>query len=378
MITFEHLTKKFNGTTAVDDLNVELQTGEITVLIGPSGCGKTTTLRMINRLIEPTEGSISIDGKDISESDPVSLRRNIGYVIQQTGLFPHMSIAQNIGLVPYVEKWDEEKRKSRIEELLEFVGMPAADFYDRYPNELSGGQQQRVGVARALAADPEIILMDEPFGALDPITRVTLQDELLKMQETIEKTIVFVTHDMDEALKLADKIAIMQDGKIIQYDTPEQILRNPANEFVKEFIGNDRILKQPEYINVKDIMIKNPVTIRPERTLAVSLEKMRQQRVDSLMVVDRTRTFLGLITVNNIHDHFNQAETIGEILGKDFHYVNEEANVSEVLSLMAENNIGYVPVIDNDRHLLGLITRSSLVNVLGNAEEKNLEGELVK
>ncbi len=169
--------------------------------------------------------------------------------------------------------------------------MPAAEFYDRYPNELSGGQQQRVGVARALAADPEIILMDEPFGALDPITRVTLQDELLKMQETIEKTIVFVTHDMDEALKLADKIAIMQDGKIIQYDTPEQILRNPANDFVKEFIGNDRILRQPEYINVKDIMIKNPVTIRPESTLAVSLEKMRQQRVDSLMVIDRTNTF---------------------------------------------------------------------------------------
>lgn len=368
MITFEHLTKKFNDVTAVDNLTVELQTGEIIVLIGPSGCGKTTTLRMINRLIEPTEGTISIDGTDISETDPVELRRNIGYVIQQTGLFPHMSIAQNIGLIPRVEKWPEEKQRTRVEELLEFVGMSASEFYDRYPDELSGGQQQRIGVARALAADPEIILMDEPFGALDPITRGTLQDELLKMQDTIGKTIVFVTHDMDEALKLADKIAIMQDGKIIQFDTPEQILRNPADDFVREFIGNDRLLKKPELINVKDIMIKNPVTIRPERTLAVSLEKMRREKVDSLMVVDRDGLFLGLLTVNHIHDNFNHAETVGEIIGKDFYYVDEDANVSDVLSIMAEKNIGYVPIVDHKNHLIGLITRSSLVNVLGAAD----------
>lgn len=367
MIRFENLTKKFDEVTAVDNLTADIQTGEITVLIGPSGCGKTTTLRMINRLIEPTGGVISIDGKDVTKENPVELRRNIGYVIQQTGLFPHMSIAQNIGLVPYVEKWDELKRKNRVEELLDFVGLPPAEYYDRYPNELSGGQQQRVGVARALAADPEIILMDEPFGALDPITRVTLQDELLDMQDTIGKTIVFVTHDMDEAIKLADRIAIMRDGKIVQFDTTEEILRNPADEFVSDFIGNDRLLKQPEFINVKEIMIENPVTIRPERTLAVSLEKMRHEKVDSLMVVDREGNFSGLITVTDIHENFDTDKTVQEIMTTDFQFVSEEATVSEVLSIMAENNAGYVPVMDSENRLLGLVTRSSLVNVLGNA-----------
>ncbi len=367
MITFKNLKKDFNGLTAVDQLNVELSSGEITVLIGPSGCGKTTTLRMINRLIEPSEGSILIDGKDHSELNPVELRRNIGYVIQQTGLFPHMSIAQNIGLVPYIEKWDEEKREKRVKELLKFIGLDPEEYYDRYPNELSGGQQQRVGVARALAADPDIILMDEPFGALDPITRVSLQDELLNIQETIGKTIVFVTHDMDEALKLADKIAIMREGKIVQFDTPEQILRNPADDFVQEFIGNDRILKQPEFINVTDIMIKNPSVIRPERTLAVSLEKMRNERVDSLMVVNRQGHFMGLITVNQIHNHYNTAHTVADILDTDIQHVSADANVSEVLKIMAEKQVGYVPVVDQNMHLLGLVTRSSLVNVLGNA-----------
>ncbi|HHY14383.1 MAG TPA: betaine/proline/choline family ABC transporter ATP-binding protein, partial [Thermoanaerobacterales bacterium] len=253
MISFRNVTKKFGDFVAVDNISADFKSGETIVLIGPSGCGKTTTLRMINRLIEPTKGTISINGTDISKVNPVELRRNIGYVIQQIGLFPHMSIAQNIGLVPYLKNYPEAKRKKRIEELLELVDMPVSEFYDRYPNELSGGQQQRIGVARALAADPEIILMDEPFGALDPITRSALQDEFMEMQDKLGKTIVFVTHDMNEALKLADKIAIMKDGEILQFDSPEQIIRNPAHGFVEDFIGKERLLKQPEFINVEDV-----------------------------------------------------------------------------------------------------------------------------
>ena len=365
MISFKGVTKRFGNFVAVDDLTVDFQAGETIVLIGPSGCGKTTTLRMINRLIEPSEGSISINGTDIAKIDPVELRRNIGYVIQQIGLFPHMNIAQNIGLVPYLKNHPESKRKKRVEELLEFVGMPPSEFYHRYPNELSGGQQQRIGVARALAADPDIILMDEPFGALDPITRSTLQDELLEMKDELNKTIIFVTHDINEALKLADKIAIMREGQILQFDSPEDILRNPSHGFVEEFIGRDRLLKRPEFINVRDIMIKEPVTILPERTLTQALERMHQQKVDSLMVVDRSGKFIGLTTSNDVLDNFDNAKRVSQITQTDVHHVNEDANVSQVLSIMAKERVGYVPVIGKDNGLAGLITRSNLVNVLG-------------
>lgn len=365
LISFKNVTKKFDSFVAVDNLTIDFQSGEIIVLIGPSGCGKTTTLRMVNRLLEPTEGDIYIDGTDISKIDPVELRRNIGYVIQQIGLFPHMNIAQNIGLVPYLKNYPESKRKQRVEELLEFVGMPPSQFYNRYPNELSGGQQQRIGVARALAADPEIILMDEPFGALDPITRATLQDELLEMQDKLKKTIIFVTHDMDEALKLADKIAIMKDGRVLQYDSPEQILKNPCHGFVEEFIGKDRLLQRPEFISVKDIMIKDPVTIQPERTLTQALERMRKQKVDSLMVVEHSGRFIGLITANDVIDNFERIAKVSEIIRTKVIHVTEEANVSQVLSIMAQEQVGYVPVIGEDDKLTGLITRSSLVNILG-------------
>lgn len=367
MISFKNVSKKFGDFLAVDNITMDFEAGETIVLIGPSGCGKTTTLRMINRLIEPTEGIISVKGDDTSKIDPVELRRNMGYVIQQIGLFPHMTIAQNVGLVPLLKDWDEKKRKERVEELLEFVGMSPSEFYNRYPSELSGGQQQRIGVARALAADPEIILMDEPFGALDPITRATLQDELLLMQDKLGKTIVFVTHDMDEALKLADKIAIMKDGEVLQFDSPENILRNPANDFVEDFIGKDRLLKRPEYINVKDIMIKKPITIRPERTLTQALERMRQHKVDSLMVVNESGTFIGLATSNSILDNYGNGKMVSDIISTEFKYVNEDANVSQVLSIMSHEQVGYVPVVDKDKNLVGLITRSSLVNVLGRA-----------
>ncbi len=365
LIKFHHVTKKFGDFIAVNNLSINLPSGKITVFIGPSGCGKTTTLRMINRLIEPSSGNVFINDIDINKIDPVELRRNIGYVIQQIGLFPHMNIAQNIGLVPQLKNIAKTELKRRVEELLELVDMPPSEFYYRYPNELSGGQQQRIGVARALAADPDIILMDEPFGALDPITRSTLQDEFLGMQDKLGKTIVFVTHDMNEALKLADKIAIMKDGEILQFDSPETILTKAKNGFVEEFIGKDRLLRRPEFINVRDIMIKNPIKILPERTLTYALEKMRQENVDSLMIIDRGGKLIGLVTAKDILDNFDKLEKVLNLTKTSIHYVLEDANASQVLSIMAQEGVGYVPVINNDKKLIGLVTRSRLVNVLG-------------
>ena len=244
----------------LSNISLEIEEGQLVVLIGASGCGKTTTLKMINRLVKPTSGKIFINNQDISKVDVIKLRRNIGYVIQQTGLFPHMTIKENIEIIPNVQKKDQKEITQKTYELMEMVGLECETFLNRYPKELSGGQQQRVGVARAFATDPDIILMDEPFSALDPITRSGLQEELVELQSKFHKTIVFVTHDMDEAIKIADKICIMNKGEIVQYDTPENILKNPANEFVSEFVGKNRIWTSPEFIKAEDIMLDAPVT----------------------------------------------------------------------------------------------------------------------
>jgi osmoprotectant transport system ATP-binding protein len=246
VIEIEHLTKRFPGSAApaVDDLTLVIGEREICVLIGPSGCGKTTTMRMINRMIEPDAGTIRIAGRDVSHVDPVELRRSVGYVIQQVGLFPHMTIAENVATVPQLLGWDRARIARRVDELLARVDMEPSRYRDRYPRELSGGQKQRVGVARALAADPPVMLMDEPFGALDPITRASLQDEFLRLLETLRKTIVFVTHDVDEALKMGTRIAILRGGRLVQFDRPEAILAQPADAFVEAFVGGDRALKR--------------------------------------------------------------------------------------------------------------------------------------
>ena len=259
MIEFRGVSKTYPGSDrpVVNDLSFEVPEGEICVLVGPSGCGKTTSMRMVNRLIEPTEGEILIDGEPNTAMSGTQLRRKIGYAIQQIGLFPHRTIAENIATVPGLLGWEKERIRSRVDELLELVGLDPDDYRDRYPAELSGGQQQRVGVARAMAADPPIMLMDEPFGAVDPITRERLQDEFLRIQEDIKKTIVFVTHDIDEAIKMGDKIAILkQGGFLAQYDTPEEILANPNSEFVASFVGNDRILKRLSLTRVGDLQLE--------------------------------------------------------------------------------------------------------------------------
>ncbi len=255
MIEFERVVKDFaGGVRAVDNLDLIVEKGEISVLIGPSGCGKTTSMRLVNRLLPLTSGRITVDGRDIREIAPEDLRRKIGYAIQQIGLFPHMTVGQNVAVVPRLLGWEETRIRKRVDALLELVGLDPDVHREVYPRQLSGGQQQRVGVARALGADPPIMLMDEPFGAVDPITRAVLQDEFLQIQATIAKTVVFVTHDIDEAIKMGDRIGVMREGKLVQYDTPQDLLARPSDEFVRAFVGADRELKRLGLVRVRDVM----------------------------------------------------------------------------------------------------------------------------
>ena len=364
MIEFKQVSKKFKDTTVLKEISFEIEKGKLVVLVGLSGCGKTTTLKMINRLIPATSGTITINGGDVSKKDKIKLRRNIGYVIQQTGLFPHMTIRENIEIIPRAEEKPEEEIEERTSELMDMVGMDDS-FLDRYPNELSGGQQQRVGVARAFALDPDIILMDEPFSALDPITRNSLQEELVNLQAKVKKTIVFVTHDMSEAIKIADKICIMDKGKIVQYDTPENILKNPANDFVTEFVGENRIWESPEYIRAKDIMIDNIVTCSGDLSLSRALERMRSNKVNSLIVMDnKIKKMEGIIKPKQISKTKDRTISVEDIMIKDFEFVGPEDSVVEILKVVEDNNISEIPVIDDRNVLLGLVTRNTLITTL--------------
>jgi len=291
-IQLEHVTTRYPGTRepAVNDFSLTVPAGKIVVLVGPSGCGKTTTMRMINRLIEPTSGRITIGGEDALKLNADTLRRRVGYAIQQAGLFPHFTVAQNIGVVPGLLGWDKKKINDRVEEMMDLVGLDPADYYHRYPRQLSGGQQQRVGVARALAADPPVLLMDEPFGAVDPITRGHLQDELLRLQTDLKKTIVFVTHDFDEAVKLGDKIAVLGDqSTILQYDTPDAILANPANDTVAGFVGAGASLKQLTLLRVRDVELTPAVTASVDESPASVRQKLTEQRATYALVLDQRR-----------------------------------------------------------------------------------------
>ena len=366
MLEFKNIKKIFKNQTVINDISFTVNKGEFIVIVGQSGCGKTTTLKMINKLILPTSGSICLNGKDILKEDTIKLRRNMGYVIQQTGLLPHMTVGENVGIVPTLEKWSEDKILQRTNELLEMVGMQPNQYIDRYPCELSGGQQQRIGVARAFATNPDIILMDEPFSALDPITRNQLQDELFNLQQEFKKTIIFVTHDMDEALKLGDRICIMKDGNIVQYDTPEEILNNPADDFVEEFIGKNRIWQQPGFIKAKDIMITEPITTSGNRTVVQALEIMKANKVDSLLIINKEDKLEGIITIKDIIRNYKGSLKVNTIMGTEIKTVNIDDSLIDILNLMNELKIGYVPVVDNSSKLVGLITESSLLIVLSN------------
>jgi len=364
MLKFDHVSKVYKGgKRAVNNLTLEFEQGEFICFIGPSGCGKTTTMKMINRLIEPSEGGIYINGENIMDKDSVQLRREIGYVIQQIGLFPHMTIQENIALVLKLLKWPEEKRRARALELLDLVDL-TPDYLEKYPHELSGGQQQRIGVLRALAADQSLILMDEPFGALDPITRDSLQEEFKKLQKKLGKTIVFVTHDMDEALKLADRIVIMRDGELVQCDTPDEILRNPADEFVEEFIGKDRLVQaRPNIQTVEQIMNSAPITITGDRSLSEAIQLMKQKRVDSLLVVDDQHVLQGYIDVELIDQKRKKASLVSDIVTPAF-TVEQGTLVRDTVRRILKNGMKYVPVVDQEQRLIGIVTRANLVDIV--------------
>lgn len=363
MIQFINVSKAYKEHNVIENINLEINKGELVVLIGPSGCGKTTILKMINRLIEPSDGQIKINGTDIEAQDPIELRRNIGYVIQQTGLFIHMTVRENIEIIPRLAKMPISEIVDRTVKLMETVGLPE-EFLDRYPNHLSGGQQQRVGVARAFAMNPDIILMDEPFSALDPLTRSQLQDELVSLQSKLHKTIVFVTHDMDEAVKIADRICILQGGRILQYDTPENILKNPAHGFVSEFVGSKRIWSSPQLIRAKDIMITSPKTTYPYVPMFKGLEKMRIDKVDSLIVIDEDNHLLGIVRARSILNSTDKSLPVETVMTPARVTADTEENIVSLLEKINGLNISNIPVTDRDNRLAGLITNSSLVTTM--------------
>ncbi len=327
MIKVENITKRFKNRTVLKSISFQIEKGEFVSIIGPSGCGKTTLLKMINRLIKPTSGKIYINGVNIYDKDPITLRRNMGYVIQQNGLFPHMTIKDNIEIIPKLEKKKSEEIYKRTIELMNMVDLNPDEYLNRYPSELSGGEQQRIGVARAFANDTDIVLMDEPFSALDPITRADLQNELLNLQSKLNKTIVFVTHDMDEALKLSNKICLMKDGEIIQFDKPEKILKEPENEYVESFVGKNRIWDNPEYIRAQDIMTninnnfgitgfftliankgkyKKIPKIKYDENITSILKILDENKAESLHVINENKKIIGIITQNELVAILNQ------------------------------------------------------------------------
>jgi len=366
LIQFKNVNKNFNGKPILKDINITIEKGQLVVFIGPSGCGKTTTLKMINKLLTPTSGEILIDGENINTKNTIKLRRNMGYVIQQAGLLPHLTIGDNIALIASIEKMPKDKIKEKVIELLNLVGLDPDEYTNKYPKQLSGGQQQRVGVARALVMDPDVILMDEPFSALDPITKAQLQDEIFNIQQNFKKTIIFVTHDMDEALKLGDKICILDAGSVVQFDTPEELLKNPINDFVRDFVGKNRIWNQPELIKAKDIMIEMPIKSVGERTIVQAIEIMTSSHVDSLLVVDKANLLLGLVTLKQIRKNADKTKKLKEIMIKNIVTVNNEDSIIDVLALIKKEDISFVPVLDENLKLSGLITKSSLLSILSN------------
>ncbi|WP_276353301.1 ABC transporter ATP-binding protein [Cohnella caldifontis] len=382
MIRFTGVNKEYDdGHQVLKDLNLEVKEGEITVLIGPSGCGKTTTMKLINRLIEPSSGRIEIGGKDIAAFDPVALRRKVGYVIQHIGLFPHMTIAQNVAVVPRLLRWDKSKTAARVDELLSMVGLEPKVYRNRYPSELSGGQQQRIGVIRALAADPSIILMDEPFSALDPLSREQLQDELIRLQHELKKTIVFVTHDMDEAIKLADTIILMNGGTIVQTGHPDRILRHPANDFVKNFIGKKRLQEEGRrrvFTTVDQVIADQPVTALPTRGLAEAVKMMEKKRVDTLLIVDPSNRLLGTVSIYRVLDHYgDEGKTLADVMTPVRHAVKTNTPLSVALNLMSEHQLSNLPVVRGEGEFVGLITRGSVVSHLADVYANPEGGEEV-
>ncbi|MFR0610487.1 ABC transporter ATP-binding protein [Limosilactobacillus mucosae] len=368
MVEFKNVSKIYpGGKVAVENINLRIERGEFVCFIGTSGGGKTTTLRMINGMLIPTSGDIIVDGKNIHDIDPIELRRSIGYVIQNIGLMPHMTIRDNITLVPKLLKWPKEKRDARAKELIKMVELPE-EFLDRYPSELSGGQQQRIGVIRALAADQQIILMDEPFGALDPLTREALQRLVKRLQQQMGRTIIMVTHDMDEAIRLADRIVIMDQGHIIQNASPDDVLTHPANEFVANLIGPERLRQaKVNHLTAAEIMRPNPIKIHAQQNLGDALNQMHQYHVDSLMVVDDENHLTGILDLKTLRNQQQPQLIIDDMKHAVPVKIQENERLQMITEPLLERNWEYVPVVDEQNHLKGIITRSALVDVIYDA-----------
>jgi len=364
MICIDRVTKRYGDTTAVNELSLEVNEGEVCILIGPSGCGKTTTLRMINRLIESSAGRIFVNGQETSTIKPEQLRRSIGYAIQSVGLFPHMTVARNIAVVPELLQWEKSCITSRIEELLLLVGLNPTEYASKYPNQLSGGEAQRIGVARALAADPPILLMDEPFGAVDPLTRERLQAQFVRIQQELRKTIILVTHDLDEAIRLADRISIMESGKLIQYDTPEAILTKPANKFIHDFVGTDRALKRLSRIGIESFIKPAPlVSINAPMKEVNSVCK----RCRWAWVIDKDHRLIGWIDRASLSEASSVKEAI--VRGdSDEIAVTNSATLRETLSRMLGQGLKSIPVVDEMGRLIGEVA-------LGDIEAATAEAE---
>ncbi|WP_258062472.1 ATP-binding cassette domain-containing protein [Arthrobacter sp. B0490] len=368
-ILLDKVSKRYPGQAkaAVDGLTMEIPAGKIVMLVGPSGCGKTTTLKMINRLIEPTEGRIVLDGDDVTGINGDTLRRRIGYVIQAGGLFPHMTVATNIAIVPKLLGWSKERVAARVDELLELVSLDPAQYRDRFPRELSGGQQQRVGVARALAADPPVLLMDEPFGAVDPITRVRLQDELISIQKELQKTIVCVTHDFDEAVKLGDWIAIFTEGaQLVQYDTPERILAEPANEFVENFIGAGAGLKQLTLTRVNEVTLQSAVTASPGDLASDVLSRLDEAGDDHAVIIDDRNRPLQWLSRRQLA----RLERIAGDTDPRLPVIGERATLNDALDIMLVSSVGAALVTGGRDSFRGVVDVETIMVAMSEAHAR--------
>ncbi|MCW7946613.1 ABC transporter ATP-binding protein [Streptomyces hygroscopicus] len=370
MIRFEQVTKRYpDGTTAVDDLTFEVAEGELVTLVGPSGCGKTTTMMMVNRLIEPTSGRILVGGEDIATVDPVRLRRRIGYVIQQVGLFPHRTVLDNTATVPYLIGWKKAKARARAAELLELVGLDPKTYGPRYPDQLSGGQRQRVGVARALAADPPVLLMDEPFGAVDPVVREQLQDEFLRMQAAVRKTVLLVTHDIEEAVRLGDRIAVYGRGRIEQFDTPGAVLGTPATPYVAEFVGADRGLKRLSVTEIEPSDLEQPSIARLDEPAERAAARLYDEGARWAVVLDAEGDLHGWVGAD--------ALAAGGVVRDHAHRMNSwvpvGAPLKQAFGVMLQHDAGWVAVLDGAR-FLGVLTPAKLHEALRRSVDADARG----
>ncbi|MEU3355887.1 betaine/proline/choline family ABC transporter ATP-binding protein [Streptomyces sp. NPDC037389] len=376
MIRFEHVTKRYaDGTTAVDDLSFEVAEGELVTLVGPSGCGKTTTMKMVNRLIEPTSGRIRVDGEDIAGVDPVELRRRIGYVIQQVGLFPHKTVLENTATVPHLLGWQRKRARDRAAELLDLVGLDPSVYGDRYPDQLSGGQRQRVGVARALAADPPVLLMDEPFGAVDPVVRERLQSEFLRLQSQVRKTVLFVTHDIEEAVRLGDRIAVYGHGKIEQFDAPTVVLGAPATPYVADFVGADRGLKRLSVTPIEADDLEQPPVVHLDDRLSDARARLTADDARWAVVLDDADRLHGWVSADAIASGSGTTRVRERARRMDA-WLPLGASLKQAFSTMLQHDAGWIAVLDGDRadHFLGVLTPARLHEALRRSIEADARG----